>query len=280
MITVKSITDLNLAIVQNLHLISKLGIDLIVGIPRSGLIAATLISTHLQKPLTDLESYISGRAFYKSGQLFNTEKNNFKILLVDDTINQGTQMRAAVQRLNNVGYNHNVIRFAVYISNKTKLTEVDLFCETCVNPRAFQWNIWKHPSLSKWATDMDGVLCRDPVWKIENDRGPKLIEFYKNADKKFELKEKVKYIITSRLDTHRSVTEDWLDKNNIKYENLIMKPASSKLRHEEYKLGILKSIKDVELYIESDTQQARFIAESGNIPVWCIDSQTTYYPKK
>lgn len=277
---IKSITDLNLTIVNNLHLISKLDIDLIVGIPRSGLLAATLISTHLQKPLTDIETYISKKAFYKSGEYIDISKSNLKVLLVDDTINQGTQMREAFNRIKNTNYNHSILRFAVYKSNKTKSEDIDLSLETCPNPRAFQWNLWKHPSLEKWGTDLDGVLCRDPIWKLENDRGPKLIEFYKTADKKFHLERKIKYIITSRLERHRSVTEDWLSKNNISYESLIMKPDTCTLTHEEYKTSVLNSLNNLELYIESDYKQAKFIAENSNITVWCVDSQTTFYPKK
>lgn len=278
MITVKSIYDLNLTIVNNLHLITKLDIDLIVGIPRSGMLVASLLATHLQKPMTDIDDYLLGYAFEKSGNQIDITAQKMNVLLVDDTINIGTQMKKIVDRLSTISYDHNIIKFVVYKSNKTPNNAIDVFLETCPNPRAFQWNLWKHPSLSKWATDLDGVLCRDPIWKVENDRGPKLIEFYKTADKKFHLSHPIKYIITSRLDRHRMITEEWLSKNNIKYGTLIMKPESSTLDHYEFKVEALKSLSDVELYIESDVKQAKLISSKISIPVWCVDSQTTYYP--
>lgn len=275
---VKSISDLNLAIVQQLHVLTKLDPDLIVGIPRSGTLVASIIATHLQKPMTDLESYLQGRAFYKSGKLINIAQPGLKILLVDDSINQGTQMREAFSSVQKSGFGHTITRFAVYQSNKTQSQDIDLALETCVNPRAFQWNLWKHVSLKRWAIDMDGVLCRDPIEKIENDRGPRLIEFYKTADAKFPLQGTVNYIITSRLEKHRAVTEQWLHEHGIKYNCLIMKPIDSDQSHEQYKTDVLKQLSDVELYIESSERQAKFIARHAGITVWCTDLQTTYYP--
>ena len=56
----RSISDMNNIILRNLHIFPH-DIDLVVGIPRSGMMPANLIALYLNKPYTDIDSFISGR---------------------------------------------------------------------------------------------------------------------------------------------------------------------------------------------------------------------------
>ncbi len=53
----RSISDLNQVILKRLYIIPR-DIDLIVGIPRSGMFPANLLALYLNKPVTDLGSFI------------------------------------------------------------------------------------------------------------------------------------------------------------------------------------------------------------------------------
>ena len=275
----RTIEDLNLSIVSNLHKIRKLNIDLIVGIPRSGMIPASLLATHLQLPFTDVDSYNSNRWYIRNKKITvpsDISDRSLRVLLVDDSINTGNAMRNVLSSLHRK--NDIIIKFAVYGSPKNNPSDIDFICEQCPLPRAFQWNIWKHSSASNWATDMDGVLCRDPD-KKENDKGSKLEQFYKIADPKFLFSKPVNYIITSREERFRSVTEEWLSKYNIVYNKLIMKAtgnAGGNVKHAEFKSSMINGLVDIELYIESDKEQAKIISENVKIPIWCIDDQKIY----
>jgi hypoxanthine phosphoribosyltransferase/uncharacterized HAD superfamily protein len=271
---IKNINDLNNEVVKNLDKIKKLNIDIIVGIPRSGMIPASLLSTYLQLPMTDPLNLLVGKFYYKSGEVHSIETKK-TILLVDDTIDSGKSMQAAVNQLSKLG--HNIIRFAVWRSNNTSNTSIDCFCSTLNQPRAFSWNLWAHKGLSSWATDLDGVLCKDPTAE-ENDRGERYINFIKTATPLFPLKRKIKYIITGRLEKYRKDTENWLYKNNIKYDQLIMKKDDS-IKHSKNKIEILKKLPDVKLYIESEYKQARDISAGTEIPVWCIETQQFFSGK-
>ena len=275
----KTIEHLNLAIVNKLDKIRSLNIDLIVGIPRSGMLPASLIATHLQLPFTDIDSYNSNRWYVRNKKVTvpaDIPKKPMRILLVDDTINTGNAMRTVLANIKKS--NDTIIKFAVYGSPKNKPEDIDFVCEECALPRAFQWNLWKHKSAAKWATDMDGVLCRDPT-KKENDKGPKLESFYKFADTKFLFSTPIKYIITSREERFRSITESWLQNHNIVYEKLFMKetgaPGGNQC-HAEYKANTLNKFSDIELYIESDPKQAKIMSQYINIPVWCTGNQKLY----
>lgn len=268
MIVIKNINDLNNEIVLNLDKIKKFNIDIVVGIPRSGMIPASIISTYLQLPLTDPNNLLSNKCYHKSGELFSIDSKK-NILLVDDTIDSGKSMQSAIKHLS--GIDHNIIKFAVWKSNITNLDDIDIWCNTLDRPRVFSWNLWAHKQLSNWATDLDGVLCKDPTLE-ENDRGEKYINFIKNATPLFPLKRKIKYIITGRLERYRKETEEWLAKNNIRYGKLIMKTDET-IKHAKNKIEILKNLSDVELYIESEYKQAYDISKGANIPVWCVETQ-------
>ncbi len=56
----RSVADLNLAIKRWMVKLPK-DFDLIVGIPRSGLLVANLLALYLNKPLTDVEGLLEGR---------------------------------------------------------------------------------------------------------------------------------------------------------------------------------------------------------------------------
>ena len=60
--TFKTINDLNQLINKNIHMIPS-DVDLVVGIPRSGLFVATLISLYLNLPVTDVDSLLNDSIF-------------------------------------------------------------------------------------------------------------------------------------------------------------------------------------------------------------------------
>lgn len=275
MTVVKSVYDLNQELVANLHNIKQLNFDCVVGIPRSGMIPASLIATHLQLPLADVYGFLNGNLNLKSGKFKSANvAHNLKILLVDDTINTGKAMKSAVQLIQSKFSTVEIVRFAVWKSEKTNHNDFDFVCSICNNPRAFQWNIWNHNSSINWATDFDGVLCRNPT-KEENDKGLKLENFYKTVHPLFVYQKPIKYIVTARLEKYRKITEIWLKSNNIKYESLIMKSDTSK-EHWEYKKDFLKDHNEISLYIESDVKQAKMISKNCSTSVWCVDNQTFY----
>ena len=72
-------------------------LDLIVGIPRSGMLVSNLLSLHLNLPMTDIDGLREGRLLqtgerYDGG--FDLSKFS-KILVVDDTVYTGSEMTDA-----------------------------------------------------------------------------------------------------------------------------------------------------------------------------------------
>ena len=87
---------LNKIINSNLHKIPN-DVDLIVGVPRSGLMVASLLSLYLNLPMTDLNSLLNDKMF-KCGSTKKSEKNIQKIsdarriLIVEDSSATGNSL--------------------------------------------------------------------------------------------------------------------------------------------------------------------------------------------
>ncbi len=95
----RNINDLNKIILKRLSIIPR-DFDLIVGIPRSGMLPANLLALYLNKPYTDINSFLNGH-IYKSGarsQFFDI-KDFKKILVVDDSIASGAAMEKCKRAL-------------------------------------------------------------------------------------------------------------------------------------------------------------------------------------
>ena len=268
----RNIKDLNNVILQNLSIIPR-DFDLIVGVPRSGMLPANLLSLYLNKPYTDIDSFLNGH-IYKAGarsQFF--EGSDFKkVLVIDDSIASGSAMTECKDTLKHLDSKFDIKYCAVYvIPGKEKM--VDYFFETVQLPRYFQWNILNHTTLEKACFDIDGVLCADPLPE-QNDDGEKYIDFILNARPLFIPGSKIGTIVTSRLEKYRKETEIWLKANHIKYNDLIMldlpdmEARQKANNHGEHKAKAYMA-KPYVLFVESEEAQAIAINRISKKPVLC-----------
>jgi uncharacterized HAD superfamily protein/hypoxanthine phosphoribosyltransferase len=271
----RNITDLNNIILKRLNIIPR-DFDLIVGVPRSGMLPANLLSLYLNRPYTDIHSFLNGH-IYKAGarsQFFDISEFK-KILVVDDSIASGSAMIEVKESLKHLESKFDIKYCAVYIiPGKEKM--VDYFFEIVPLPRYFQWNILNHTTLEKACFDIDGVLCADPLPE-QNDDGPKYIDFILNAPPLFIPGSKIGTIVTSRLEKYRKETETWLEANNIKYNDLVMldlpnmEARQKANNHGGHKANAYMS-KPYVLFVESEYNQALQINRLSKKPVLCTEN--------
>lgn len=268
----RNISDLNNIILQRLHIIPR-DVDLIVGVPRSGMLPANLLALYLNRPYTDIHSFINGH-IYKAGargQFFDVKQYK-KILVVEDSVASGAAMLEVKENLKHLENQFEIKYCAVYmVPGKEKL--VDYYFENVPLPRYFQWNILNHSTLEKACFDIDGVLCPDPTPE-QNDDGEKYRHFLLNAPPLFIPGSKIGTIVTSRLEKYRPETEAWLKANNIKYNDLVMldlpdMAARQKANnHGGHKAKAYMS-KPYVLFVESEMAQALEINRLSKKPVLC-----------
>lgn len=278
---------MNQVILKRLYIIPR-DIDLIVGIPRSGMFPANLLALYLNRPVTDLNSFINGH-IYKSGERgqFIDIKQFRKVLVVDDSIASGSAMLKCKEQLKELEKSFEIKYGAIYAIPE-KQDMVDYTFEIVPLPRYFQWNILNHNILEKACVDIDGVLCVDPTPE-QNDDGEIYKEFVLNAEPLFIPGARIGTLVTSRLEKYRKETETWLENNKVKYNKLVMldlPDKESRIRancHASHKAKEYQN-SNYSLFIESSMSQALDINKATKKPVLCtenfemiFDSQSIMY---
>lgn len=133
--------------------------DVIVGIPRTGLLVATLITLRLGKPLSTPE--FLGQGYWWLSNKIERAQEAKNILLVDDSISTGEAMADSLKLLYSKG-DFNITR-AVLIASGSSEELVDLSYKIVLHPRIFEWALvrQKGAGVAKIAIDLDGVICED-----------------------------------------------------------------------------------------------------------------------
>ncbi|MET4447034.1 putative HAD superfamily protein/hypoxanthine phosphoribosyltransferase [Bradyrhizobium sp. GM2.2] len=281
----RSIADLSRTIHSNLHKLPE-DIDVVVGVPRSGLLAASIVALALNVRLADIDGFSKG-TLLASGHtrrikaLDESIAEAANILVVDDSVNTGTSMAQAREKLAQIFPDKTITFCAIYGAKPASLG-TDLILEVVPHPRLFQWNIFHHDLLSKCCVDIDGVLCVDPT-DAENDDGEAYIRFLLEAQPMCTPTKRVGYLVTSRLEKYRTETEHWLRRRGIEFNQLIMLDLPTKAdrqrlaAHGTFKGNIFKE-SDALLFIESNRLQALEIARLSGKPALCVETQEIFTP--
>lgn len=280
----RSISDLDMIIRSNLSIIPE-DVELVVGIPRSGMLPATMLSVYLNLPLTDSMSLLSEeshntatRNYRQKSDKNSTDIHDYnKILVIDDSCNTGLSINEVKQQIATIPDCRTEVIYACVFAAPQAVSFVDLYFEIVPQPRVFEWNIMNHDVVCRACFDIDGVLCVDPTDE-QNDDGEKYIEFLQTTKPLWIPKFEIAALVTSRLEKYRSYTEKWLSDHGVKYQNLVMLDLPSKEErirlgsHAVFKAYIYDQIQEAELFVESDPGQARHIFEATGKPVYCVMS--------
>ncbi|MEX0686708.1 MAG: phosphoribosyltransferase family protein [Balneolales bacterium] len=283
----RSYKDLSKAIISNIYKIPN-DVDLIVGIPRSGLMAGNLIASSLNLPIIDLDTFLSNyklsREIKGSTSIhYDLPRDAKHVLLVDDSIYAGKSMAHAKALIKKAAIKQTITSCTVY-ANPDSTHLVDIYFEKLSSPGCQEWNILHRDKLEHFCVDIDGVICIDPT-KKEDDDGPAYLEFLKNAKPLMIPSHKVGYLITGRLEKYRKETESWLEEHHIKYHKLYMLDLPNaeirwKLRASpKFKAKLFKNLTDSPLFIESDPNEARTIARLSGKKVLCFSNQCLHEPQ-
>jgi len=273
----RTFANLSHCIRANLHKVPT-DIDMVVGVPRSGIIPAYMIALFLNKKCCSLDDFLSN--IEVSNGFRKTENKEIKnILIVDDSIFSGKEMTRTKEKLAHLNDKYVFKYMAVYARTESQ-NKVDCFFEIVDSRRVWQWNYLNHSIANIACFDMDGVLCVDPTPE-ENDDGEKYLNFILNAKPLYCPQYKIHSIVTSRLEKYRAPTEQWLKEHNIQYDNLVMLdlPTAEERRklgcHAKFKADIYKN-SDTKIFVESEPKQARDIALLTGKQVLCVGNDTLY----
>lgn len=251
----------------------------VLGIPRSGMVPASIIAQELGVPLGSTDTFAT-TGLMQSGDRLNWEgTGSNKILVVDDSVYKGSAMIRAHEELSSVP-NTTFISAALYV-NPEHTYKVDYFVREVRAPRLFAWNYLHHGIIEHAFLDMDGILCVDP---IAPDRPDNLTDYEESLKVLAPLhipKRKIKAIVTGRMAFRRNITEEWLAKNGVKYGELRMPPFKTVEERKAYKAFRWKAEEysradDAQLFIESEPYDAEKIAILSGKPVLCPQAERIF----
>lgn len=279
----RSYHDLSLAVWRAIPSLAD-DVDLIVGVPRSGMIPALMLALYLNKRATSLDMLLLGRVYssglYRMEGYATEDLAQYRhILILDDTYCSGRAMARARKQVCESevlkGYRGRISYAAVYVTpgNEDKL---DYAFEILALPRMFQWNIFNHTVNSQACFDIDGVVCRDPSDE-ENDDGERYVRFMASVRPRMHTIHKISRFVSSRLERFRSNTEDWLRHAGFDFGRVeLLNVASKEERqrqgcHAAFKAQVYAAGPET-LFYESELRQAQEIACRTGKDVFCTEN--------
>lgn len=263
-------------------------IDIVAGIPRSGLLVANLLALHLNVPMTDIAGLIEGRVIQSGARFKGADPRQFlskprHVLVVDDSICSGSAMQKVKASLAAAALPHRVSYAAVYMAPEARLDgHVDLYREIVPMPRVFEWNLMHGTVLTNSCMDIDGVLCLDPTDE-QNDDGPEYLTFLRDTPALLLPTAPVGWLVTSRLEKYRAQTVEWLARHKVQYGELRMMqyPDMAARRaaraYARFKSEIYQET-GAWLFIESDAALAVQIAQLSGHSVFCTETREMLAP--
>lgn len=256
-------------------------VEIIVGIPRSGLLAANLLALSLNVPFTDVEGLIAGRLF-DSGERLGKQRSLLRrnrprrVLVVDDSLWSGRQMGRVRARIANAKLTHDIVYGAVYIVPEAACL-VDTYHSKVPIPRAFEWNIMHHPGLGKSCVTLEGT-----VLPVATGRAAETVAALHRAEPLFYPTQPIGFLIATQPETARPVIAAWLAMHQICYRTLILiPPAGTAGRNED---DVLRDKAEFYrhsrswIYIEAKGPDAARLAGGANRPVYCFETRRMFYP--
>ena len=240
--------------------------DVVLGVPRSGMIPAAMLALAWNCSLSTPALYPN----LLSGGQRDVGPRGERIIIIEDSWNTGRSMKAAQAMFPDADAG------VVYATKDCPIPHA----RVVQLPRIFEWNVFHHFWLQQTCMDIDGVLCVDPT-KEENDDGPKYQHFLRTAKAKWLPTRTVAHLVTSRLEKYRRETELWLNAQGVKYGQLHMldcKDARERRRlnlHARHKGKVATDV-GAKLFVESSYRQASAIFQMTGIPTLCTDCMVMF----
>lgn len=265
-------------------------IDLIVGIPRSGMLAALMLAELMNKRCVDLDAFVEGRTMSCGGRgrLIGSRHeaaSREKVLVMDDTVFHGNAMRKARDRVQALTGRYDILFGCVYVEGYASKTYVDIWLEDIYNPLEkwyfYEWNILHHYGKRTIATmwDIDGLICKNPP----DDRDTARYESYlPDAVPMVIPTTTIGAFVTYRLERYRTVTEQWLRDHDIEFLRLVMFDAPDRdtrarlMSPAVYKAQAYNAAQWAVLFFESSQRQAEEIFRLTGKPVYCYVNGKMY----
>ncbi|WP_304638645.1 phosphoribosyltransferase [Pseudomonas sp.] len=262
-------------------------VDLIVGIPRSGMLVASILSLKLNLPMTDLYAFHRNDVLDESalrrcrGRHLERPWDAKRVLLVDDSIASGKSLREAVEMAREVFPGE--IMTMVAFAQRDNTSQVDVFLETVEQPRLFEWNIMHHNLLAFSCVNLDGVIAEARSAKSSQEA---LQPLWIDRPPLFVPSARIGHLITATPEAAREQVEAWLKRHGVCYEKLHMPPApltgedqgELMAAYRDFVAGVFKNDPHALMLFESCPGRAEAVMQATQKSVFCVTTNEMHNP--
>ena len=260
--------------------VSNLNLKGVIGIPRSGMLPASMIAMWLNLPLYFLDPQnnllpMSAATKFGGLRMLDHKGSNGRLLIVDDTVYAGTAMSNVKSKLNEDAY-----FCCVYFRPESEF-KPDFYAKELKSPHLLEWNFFDSGYLKDSIFDFDGIFSPNVPYEICIDE-ERYIEYIKNVKPLPHRipKRRCKGIVTARLEKYRSITEDWLRRHGVKYGFLKMYPTEDEAKRDKNHVEEASTFKakifsqsDAKFFIESEIAEAVRIRQKSGKLVICPEQK-------
>ena len=264
-------------------------IDGIIGIERSGVIVANIISEYINVGVTSFNSFVNYTGenvkdlFNIHGvRQINTPKNTGKYLVIDDTVSSGVRLNENMKLLKTKYPYFEFIVLVVYKdgANPAYMPDIVLSDQNVFDANIYEWNLFNNFISYNTLYDFDGILCLDPP----NDENTEEYEAYlKNPTPRFSINIHRNFpinICTYRLVKYSKETVDFIKKcglipGKVYMFNAETREERNKIAPYIYKAHVYKN-STYSLFIESNDFEAQMIHQLTHKPIISIEKNILY----
>ena len=260
----------------------------IIGVPRSGLMTAIMLSEEIHvgtcSPAEFFDANGQEYVFWRHGKRPLEHNDNGPIIIMEDTCYHGSFGRL-VDILRRQFPNEQFISCCVYLEGPCDQYKPDLWLEDIRKealadkemPLAlYQWNIIDSWFNFKFLFDIDGVICLNPP----QDTDIEAYEDYLMHPTPLHIPSTPSgnqlTFCSYRLNKYRKLTEDFLKSQNIPVKDIIMYNAETITERNKVSPGTYKGHvyrnSNFKLFIESNDQEAQEICKVSGKPVYCFET--------
>ena len=274
--------------------------DLVLSIPRSGLVPAAVITKFLNvntmtinkfcdivENSEDIQEALHKELVKSDFSVVFQAKEIKNILVVDDTVYSGRQIEKWSERVHGDCFKEfDIIFLTIYkewnVSGDIFL--VDLFPVTkdsIIKSSLYEWTIWNRRDLMPYiAFDLDGVFCVDPPDDHDTEAYENYLQHPIPLYTPVLNKGYSTNVITYRIEKYRDVTSKFLANRGIECTLYMVgcdtrEERNSTCNPAVYKTAVLKTL-NVVLYVESNDWEAQAIHQLWGKPVLCIQTNKIY----
>jgi len=267
---IKDCKDLLLPQVANLNLKG------VLGIPRSGMLPASVLAMWLNLPLYGIDSsgkvgILSAATEFGGIRMKSYTNNKDALLVVDDTIYAGTAIDDMKKKIDGEAF------YAVVYAKPSARYKADFFGRQLPPPHLLEWNLFNCTYIEHALLDFDGIFSPNVPYEACQDEN-KYIDYIKNVKPFYHRIPKTfcKGIVTARLEKYRDITEEWLKKHGINYGFLKMYPTEDEQKRNNNHVEEASTFKanafidsSAKFFIESEIAEAILIRQKSGKFVIC-----------